>query len=186
MILIGGKHLKGPEGVINDVNLHDKSVVIETEVSNPSNVLHDDVVNDANKLPKDLKQTFREPFTMPLRFPQRMANAKLDLQFGKFLKVLKKLYITIPFIDSLSQMSSYAKFLKEILSNKRNQEEHEIVALTKECSATIQNKPPAMFKDLSCFSIPCLIGNVCVDCALYDLGSSVSLMPIFMCEKLDL
>jgi len=34
-------------------------------------------------------------------------------------------------------MPSYAKFLKDILSNKRKLEEHEIVALTKECSAVI-------------------------------------------------
>jgi len=48
-----------------------------------------------------------------------MAKAKLDLQFGKFSEVLKKLYINIPFTDTLSQMPSYTKFLKEILSNKR-------------------------------------------------------------------
>jgi len=59
-----------------------------------------------------------------------MAKAKLDLQFGKFLEVLKKLFINIPFTDALSQMPSYAKFLKEMLSNKRNLEEREAVALT--------------------------------------------------------
>jgi len=41
-----------------------------------------------------------------------MAKAKLDLQFGKFLDVLKKLHFNIPFTDALSQMPSYAKFLK--------------------------------------------------------------------------
>jgi len=49
-----------------------------------------------------------------------MAKAKLDLQFEKFLEVLKKLYINIPFIEALSQMPSYAKLLKEILSNKES------------------------------------------------------------------
>ena len=77
-----------------------------------------------------------------------MAKAKLDLQFGKFLEVLKKLYINIPFTETLSQMPSYAKFFKEILSNKIKLEEHETVALTEECSAAIQNKFPAKFKDL--------------------------------------
>ena len=67
-----------------------------------------------------------------------MAKAKLDLQFGKFLEVLKKLYINIPFATALSQMRSYAKFLKEILSKKRKLKEHETVALTEECSAAIQ------------------------------------------------
>ena len=66
-----------------------------------------------------------------------MAKAKLDLQFEKFLEVLKKLYICIPFTDALSEIPSYVKFLKEILSNKRKLEDHEIAALIKECSATI-------------------------------------------------
>ena len=72
-----------------------------------------------------------------------MAKAKLDMQFGKLLDALKKLYIKISFTEALTQMPSYAKFMKEILSNKRKLEEHEMVALTEECSATIQNKLPA-------------------------------------------
>jgi len=51
-----------------------------------------------------------------------MAKAKQDQQFGKFLEVLKKVYINILFTDALSQMPSYAKFLKETLSNKRKLE----------------------------------------------------------------
>jgi len=43
-----------------------------------------------------------------------MAKAKLDQQFGKFLEVLKKLLVNILFTDTLSQMLSYATFLKEI------------------------------------------------------------------------
>jgi len=37
--------------------------------------------------------------------------------------MLKKLYFNIPFIDALSQMPLYAKFLKEILSKKSNIDE---------------------------------------------------------------
>ena len=77
--------------------------------------------------------------------------------------VVNKPYINIPFIDALSQMPSY-KCLKEILSNKGKLEELETVALTEECSTTIQNKFPTMF----------------------DLSSSISLIPLFMCENLDL
>ena len=69
-----------------------------------------------------------------------MTTAKLDLQFGKFLEILKKLYINIPFTEGLTQMPSYAKFLKEILSNRRKLEEYENAASTEECIAAIQNK----------------------------------------------
>ncbi|XP_075099271.1 uncharacterized protein LOC142176102 [Nicotiana tabacum] len=46
---------------------------------------------------------------------EKMKREKLDKQFSKFLDILKQLYINIPFTHALTQMPSYAKFLKEIL-----------------------------------------------------------------------
>ena len=112
---------------------------------------------DSNVVPKDPKQTSPKPFTPPLACPQRMAKVKLDLEFRKFLKVLQKLYINISFIDALPQMPSYAKFLKEILSNKRKSEEHETMALTEAYSVVIQNKLTAKFEGSDSFSILCLM-----------------------------
>jgi len=83
-------------------------------------------------------------------------------------------------------VSSYDKHLKEIWSNKRKLEKHEIVALTEESSAVIQNKLPTNLKDPGSFVIPCLIGNKSLDRALYDLGSSISLMPFSLYKKFNL
>ena len=83
-------------------------------------------------------------------------------------------------------MPSYAKFLKEILTNKRKIDDDDTVALTEECSAIIQNKMPPKLKDPGSFSIPCVIGNYVIDKALCDLGASVSLMPLSICERLNL
>ncbi|XP_073153213.1 uncharacterized protein [Henckelia pumila] len=66
-----------------------------------------------------LSPTSQEKIVVPPPFPAALKKAKLDSQFGKFLEVFKKLNINIPFADALMQMPSYAKFLKEILSNKR-------------------------------------------------------------------
>jgi len=46
-------------------------------------------------------------------------------------------------------MPSFAKFLKDILCNKRKLEEHETMALTEKYSSMIQNEPPAKHKDSS-------------------------------------
>ncbi|XP_057986640.1 uncharacterized protein LOC131171190 [Hevea brasiliensis] len=54
----------------------------------------------------------------------------------------------------------------------------------KECSALLQNKLPPKLKDLRSFSIPCHIGDISIEKALCDLGASVSLMPLSICEKL--
>ncbi|XP_022873169.1 uncharacterized protein LOC111392139 [Olea europaea var. sylvestris] len=66
-------------------------------------------------------------YVPPIPFPQRLQRKKLDKQFAKFVEIFKKLHINIPFADAIAQMPSYAKFLKEILSNKRKLEEHETV-----------------------------------------------------------
>jgi len=42
--------------------------------------------------------------------------------------------------------------MKEILSNKRKLEEHEMIILTEECSAILQNKLPPKLKDPGSFT----------------------------------
>ncbi|XP_058003724.1 uncharacterized protein LOC131180126 [Hevea brasiliensis] len=88
-------------------------------------------------------------------------------------------------IEALSQIPSYPKFLKDILSKKRRLEDYETVAFTEECSAILQNKLPPKLKNPGSFSIPCLIGNMNINKALCDLSTSVSLMPLSLCKKLD-
>lgn len=81
-------------------------------------------------------------------------------------------------------MASYAKFLKEILSNKKKIEDNETVMLTVECSAIIQNNMPPKLKDPGSFSISYVIGKFIIDKTMCDLGASVSLMPLSTCKKL--
>ena len=59
------------------------------------------------------------PYKPPILYPQRLTNSKTMGQFKKFVEILKQLNITIPFTEAITQMPSYAKFLKEILSNKK-------------------------------------------------------------------
>ncbi|XP_050876374.1 uncharacterized protein LOC127080089 [Lathyrus oleraceus] len=49
--------------------------------------------------------------------------------------------------EAITQMPSYAKLLKEILSNKKKIEDNETVTLTAECNAIIQNNMPPKLKD---------------------------------------
>ncbi|XP_073153053.1 uncharacterized protein [Henckelia pumila] len=113
-------------------------------------------------------------------------QAKLDSQFGKFLEVFKILNINISFADALMQMPSYAKFLKDILSNKRKLEEHAMISLTENCSALVQNKIPLKQKDPGSFSIPCVINDIQFHKALCDLGASINLMSYSAFKKLSL
>ncbi|XP_027351144.1 uncharacterized protein LOC113862248 [Abrus precatorius] len=67
-------------------------------------------------------------------------------------------------------MPKYAKFLKDLLSNRKKLEELATVTLNEECSAILQNKMPKKLKDPGSFTLPCLIGRLIVDRALGDLG----------------
>ena len=79
-------------------------------------------------------------------------------------------------------MPSYAKFLKEILGNKRKLEDYETVKLNEECSAIILNKLPPNFKDPGSFTV----GNLHFDKVLCDLGASINLIPLSIMQKLGL
>ena len=97
-----------------------------------------------------------------------------------------KLHINIPFVDALEQMTSYVKFMKDILSKKRRLSDFETVNLTKECSAILQRKLPQKLKDLGSFTIPCTIGNSIFERALCDLGASINLMSLSIFRRLGI
>ena len=56
--------------------------------------------------------------------------------------MFKKIEINIPFAEALAQMPHYAKFMKDILSNKRKFVEERAMSLTATCSALIQKSLP--------------------------------------------
>ncbi|KAK9665122.1 hypothetical protein RND81_14G091800 [Saponaria officinalis] len=58
--------------------------------------------------------------------------------------------------------------------------------LSRECSAILLNKLPPKLDDPGSFSIPCSIGNGAITSALFDLGASVSLMPLSTSKRLNL
>ena len=119
-------------------------------------------------------------------FHQRLKKNKLDKQFGKFMEVFKKLHFNIPFIDALEQMSSYVKFMKDILANKKRLSDYETVKLSEECSSILQCKLPPKLKDPRSFTIPCSIGNSIFEKAFCDLGASINLMSLSIFRKLGL
>ena len=109
-----------------------------------------------------------------------------DKNFGKFIELLKKLHINLPFIEALSQMLNAVKFLKELLANKQKFDEVSYVEMNAVCSAILQKKLANKLKDPGSFTIPCLIGSLDVNNALADLGASINVMPYKMFKQLGL
>ncbi|XP_052626821.1 uncharacterized protein LOC128133425 [Lactuca sativa] len=83
-------------------------------------------------------------------------------------------------------MPKYAKFLKELLTNRRNMEEVKKVVLNENFSAAMLNKLPKKKGDLGSLTLPCQFGNLATIYALADSGASVNLMPYSFFKNLDL
>ena len=118
----------------------------------------------------------------PIPYPQRLKQTKLDNQYKKFVKVIEKLHVKIPFTEVITQIPSYAKFLKDILTNKCKLDDPRPL----ECNSIAENKLDKKEKDPGRFSIPCVLGSHVIDKALLDLGASVSLMSLAVCNRLNL
>ncbi|XP_039118484.1 uncharacterized protein LOC120254447 [Dioscorea cayenensis subsp. rotundata] len=119
-------------------------------------------------------------------YPARLRQDKDEAQFKKFLNVFKQLHINIPLVEALTQMPKYAKFMKDLLTNKRKFEELETVALPQNCSAMIQRKLPEKLNNSRSFIIPWVIGEGMQEKALADSGASINVMPYKLFLKLVL
>ncbi|XP_019256322.1 PREDICTED: uncharacterized protein LOC109234712 [Nicotiana attenuata] len=122
----------------------------------------------------------------PPPFPQRLQKLKDNAAYKKFLDILKQVQINIPLVDILQEIPKYAKYIKDIMANKRRLTEFETVAFTEECSSRIQGKLPQKLKDPGSFTIHISIGKHAVGRALCDLGASINLMPLSVFRQLGL
>ncbi|XP_016471212.1 uncharacterized protein LOC107793385 [Nicotiana tabacum] len=103
-----------------------------------------------------------------------------------FLDTLKQVKINIPLVDILQEVPKYAKYIKDIVANKRRLTEFETVALTEECSSRIQGELPQKLKDPGSFTIQISIGKYVVGRTLCDLGASINLMLLSVFRQLGL
>ena len=115
-----------------------------------------------------------------------MQQSKLDSHYVRFLNIFKKLEINIPFAEALAQMSHYAKFMKDIINEKRKLDEGGVVSLSANCSVIIQKNLPWKMQDPGSLTIPCTIRNFEFGKSLCDSGASINLMPLSVVKRLSL
>ncbi|GKA51779.1 reverse transcriptase domain-containing protein [Tanacetum coccineum] len=111
---------------------------------------------------------------------------KMEALYGKFLDMIRAVRINVPLINVLAGMPNYAKFLKELVSNKHKIEQISTAFLSDESSAILQNKVPPKHGDPGSFLIPCNFKKAFSCNALADLGASINLMPYSLYAKLSL
>ncbi|KAG8478704.1 hypothetical protein CXB51_028539 [Gossypium anomalum] len=172
-----------PKEHVKAVTLRSGKVLVESE----KKLLQEAVMSKREEeKPENNDKPASKEYKPPVSYPAKLKKDRIDAQFGKFLELFKQLHINLPFVEAISQMPTYAKFLKELLINKRKFEDLSTVELNEECSAILQNKLPTKLKDPGSFNIPCLIGNLNIEKVLADLGASIDLMSYKMFKQLGL
>ncbi|XP_027347984.1 uncharacterized protein LOC113859396 [Abrus precatorius] len=146
-------------------------------------ILNQEVEERGKKKKKD-KEVVKVPPMKNLPYPHAPSKKDKERQFTRFLDILKRLQINIFFTEAMEQMPTYAKFMKELLTQKKRLSEKETVKLEVGRSAIIQRSLPQKSKDPGSFTLPVTIGQLATGKALLYLGASISLMPLSMLKRI--
>jgi hypothetical protein len=98
----GGKTTRDPPHP-NHVEKKQKEVTTESEEEEENTK---EAVPEEEKLRKTTPQEYVDTTLLP--FPRRIKKPTVDEQFGKFVEVIKKLNVNIPFLEAM-QVPTYAK-----------------------------------------------------------------------------
>jgi hypothetical protein len=128
----------------------------------------------------------RAPFPELLKAPSHFGKQGEKIQ--AVMEAFKQVKINIPLLDAIQQVPTYAKFLKDLCTQKRKSKNHipKKVLLTEHVSSLIQHNTPPKFKDPRAPTISCIIGQKEIDKALVDLGAGVNLLPYLVYRQLGL
>ncbi|CAM8990516.1 unnamed protein product [Rhodiola kirilowii] len=114
----------------------------------------------------------------PLPFPMQVSRTNKKYTTDKEIwELFSKVEISIPLIEAIQQIPRYAKFLKELCTNRRRTTRNEQVMLGETVSSAIQRKLPKKCKDPGTFTISCIIGNMRIENCMLDLGASINVLP---------
>ncbi|KAI4995943.1 hypothetical protein ZWY2020_040445 [Hordeum vulgare] len=181
----GDEHEPG-DNMGSDVNnnaqpSNDEDVEIEPTVNpdNPQPKKYDKNDFTARKHGKE-----REPWVRrPMPFPPKPSKKKDDEDFERFVEMIRSIFLQMRLTDML-KMSPYAKYMKDIVTNKRKIPDLEISTML--ANYTFKGGTPKKLGDPGVPTIPCSIKGNYVRTALCDLGAGVSVMPLSLYRRLEL
>nr|GEU46652.1 hypothetical protein [Tanacetum cinerariifolium] len=122
----------------------------------------------------------------PSRLHDQKVRDKANDQKEKFFQIFQDLNFNISFADALILMPKFGPTIKTLLTNKDKLSELARTPLNEHCSAILLKKFPKKLGDPGKFLIPCDFLRMDDCLALADLGASINLMPLSVCNKLSL
>ena len=116
-------------------------------------------------------------------FPPKSSKKKDDGEFERFAEMLRLVFSRTRLTDIL-KMPPYAKYTKDIITNKRKIPEAEISTML--ANYSFMDGVPKKLGDPGIPTIPCSIKRNYVKTALCDLGAGVSVMPFSLYHRVEL
>ncbi|XP_060190489.1 uncharacterized protein LOC132619673 [Lycium barbarum] len=194
---IGGETSVKGSVMVDDEKIVEEPIIIEEEVTpkkkwasieNPTiieEVPENDEASKGKEAIEEVPRALPPVPKAPPPFPQRLAKKTDDGKFLKFVERLKGLSINIPLEDALEQMPDYAKFMKDLVTNRKHTS-FKMVGVTHHCSSIVTKALVQKKEDPGVFTIPCTIGMYNFAKALCDLGAIINLMSLTIFNKLGL
>ncbi|CAM8877486.1 unnamed protein product [Rhodiola kirilowii] len=106
---------------------------------------------DAIRTAENCKTDFSLPFPMQVKAPKKHMIDK------DVWELFSKVEINIPLLEAIKQIPRYAKFLKDLCTNRRRSTRDDQELLSKNVSTIIQRKVPPKCGDPGTYTIPCTI-----------------------------
>ncbi|XP_026421015.1 uncharacterized protein LOC113317090 [Papaver somniferum] len=79
-------------------------------------------------------------YATPPTFPSRFAKSNKETLYQEIWEIFKKIEVNIPLIDTIRQVPRYAKFLKELCTNKHKLTGDEVMSVGANASVYLQKK----------------------------------------------
>ena len=99
--------------------------------------------------------------------------------------MLEELNVKLSLMDAVQTIASMHSHVKGLISGKSTADS-DIMMVSKEYSAVLQNRTVRKLKDPGKFVFSVQIGKTAFACSLCDLGSSVNLMPYSVAKRMGL
>ena len=109
-------------------------------------------------------------------YPHRLRAPKKVNNHSEIYELFKQVKMNIPLLDSIKQIPSYAKFLKDLCTVKRKLGVNKEAFMTEQSTSLIRNNLPPKYKDPGSSTISIVVGNSKLGHALVYLGASVNLL----------
>ncbi|XP_022013918.1 uncharacterized protein LOC110913391 [Helianthus annuus] len=180
-ILRSGKEFKANlspglvEGVVEDVTGNESDDDVSPVTHKESNV-NKPGLGENEKSGNDKGGPSQVPFPSALLDPgKKNFIASRGPQKEELWDMFKQVKINLPLLDAIKQVHAYAKFLKELCTQKRQQKKKmpKQVDLTGQVSAVLNGELPPKLEDPGTPLINIQFGNFQMAKALLDLGAGV-------------